>query len=169
MAELSEAFNCFNTLDKEYHNIDFFFTQRNMKENHEYIDKNMNRKNKKISVIYNFLAINIPTHNEKNNFIIEIEIFGDSGYHYKGNITSFNNIIPSIMIPLKGDKKIFIHAECKELNSDNKQNLDNNKQNLDNNKHYMCFIDVPKRFQTIDDNLINMTETETSQNESIIL
>jgi ribonuclease HII len=25
--------------DKEYHNIDYFFTQRNMKENHEYIDK----------------------------------------------------------------------------------------------------------------------------------
>ena len=156
MAELSEAFNCFNTIEKEYHNIDYFFTQRNMKENHEYIDKNMNRKNKKVSIIYNFLAINIPIYNEKNNFIIDIEIFGDSGYHYKGSIPSFNNIMPSLMIPLKGDKKIFVHGECKEINSDN-------------NKHYMCFIDVPKRFQSIDDNLVNLNESEESHNESIVL
>jgi len=75
MAELSEAFNCFNTLEKQYHNIDYFFTQRNMKENHEYLDKNMNRKNKKISIIYNFLAINIPTYNEKNNLLNIIELW----------------------------------------------------------------------------------------------
>ena len=155
MAELSEAFNCFNTLDKEYHNIDFFFTQRNMKENHEYIDKNMNRKNKKVSIIYNFLAINIPINNEKNNFKIDIEIFGDSGYHYKGNITSYNNIIPSIMIPLKGDKKIFIHSEYRELNSIE-------KENISENKHYMCFIDVPKRFQSIDENMINLENNSNS-------
>ena len=134
MAELSEAFNCFNTVEKQYQNIDYFFTQRNMKENHEYLDKNMNRKNKKISIIYNFLAINIPIYNEKNNFIIDIEIFGDSGYHYKGTINSFNHIVPNMMIPLKGDKKIFIHGECKEIK----------ESNLENNKHYMCFIDVPK-------------------------
>lgn len=160
MAELSEAFNCFNTINKEYHNIDYFFTQRNMKENHEYIDKNMNRKNKKVSIIYNFLAINIPINNEKNNFIIEIEIFGDSGYHYKGNITSYNNIIPSIMIPLKGDKKIFIHSEYRELNS-------TDKENISEHKHYMCFIDVPKRFQSIDDNILNLNDTEESTDITI--
>jgi len=158
MAELSEAFNCFNTLEKQYHNIDYFFTQRNMKENHEYLDKNMNRKNKKISIIYNFLAINIPTYNEKNNFIIDIEIFGDSGYHYKGTITSYNNIVPNVMIPLKGDKKIFIHGECKE---------NDKNSNIENNKHYMCFIDVPKRFQSIDENLVNLNETD-DQSEIII-
>lgn len=154
MAELSEAFNCFNTIEKQYHNIDFFFTQRNMKENHEYLDKNMNRKNKKISIIYNFLAINIPTYNEKNDFIIDIEVFGDSGYHYKGSITSFNNIVPNVMIPLKGDKKIFVHSECKDLN-------------IEKNKHYMCFIDVPKRFQSIDENLVNLNEID-DQSESVI-
>lgn len=162
MAELSEAFNCFNTLEKQYHNIDYFFTQRNMKENHEYLDKNMNRKNKKISIIYNFLAINIPTYNEKNNFIIDIEIFGDSGYHYKGSISSFNNIVPNVMIPLKGDKKIFIHGECKDSCIE-----DNKNSNVENNKHYMCFIDVPKRFQSIDDNLINLNETD-DQSETIV-
>lgn len=158
MAELSEAYNCFNIIEQHYQNFDYFFTQRNMKENHEYLDKNMNRKNKKISIIYNFLAINIPIYNEKNNFIIDIEIFGDSGYHYKGTITSFNNIVPNIMIPLKGDKKIFIHGECKEII----------EPKIENNKHYMCFIDVPKRFQSIDDNLVNLNDTE-EQGETIIL
>ena len=69
MADINEAFSCFNTTDKNYQNIDYFFTQRNMKENHEYIDKNMNRKNKKVSIIYNFLAINITTYNEKKDFL----------------------------------------------------------------------------------------------------
>jgi hypothetical protein len=155
MAELSEAFNCYNSNEKYYYNIDYFFTQRNMKENHEYIDKNMNRKNKKVSIIYNFLAINIPINNEKNNFTIEIEIFGDSGYYYKGSISSFNNIVPNFMIPLKGDKKIFIHAEYKNNNSEN-------------NKNYMCFIDVPKRFQSIDDNLNNESDQENVEHNTII-
>lgn len=150
MADINEAFSCFGSVDKNYQNIDYFFTQRNMKENHEYLDKNMNRKNKKVSVVYNFLAINIPINNEKNEFIVEIEIFGDSGYHYKGILNSFNSIVPSIMIPLKGDKKVFIHAECKE---------NNNETTI--NKHYMCFIDVPKRFQSIDDNLINHDDNDT--------
>jgi hypothetical protein len=153
MADINEAFNCFNTIDKNYQNIDYFFTQRNMKENHEYLDKNMNRKNKKVSIVYNFLAINIPITNEKKDFVIGFEIFGDSGYHYKGTLTSFNNIVPSIMIPLKGDKKVFIHAECKETNDD-----------IVTNKHYMCFIDVPKRFQSIDENLINLDDVENNTN-----
>jgi len=154
MADINEAFSCFNTTDLNYQIIDYFFTQRNMKENHEYIDKNMNRKNKKISIIYNFLAINIPINNEKKDFSIDIEMFGDSGYHYKGSITSFNNIIPSFMIPLRGDKKIFIHAGYKEINSS------------ENNKHYMCFIDVPKRFQSIDDNLMNLNEIENDSEKT---
>lgn len=151
MADINEAFNCFNTVEKNYQNIDYFFTQRNMKENHEYLDKNMNRKNKKVSIVYNFLAISIPINNEKNDFIVEIEIFGDSGYHYKGTLNSYNTIVPSIMIPLKGDKKVFIHAECKEINSETAVN-----------KHFMCFIDVPKRFQSIDENLINHEDGDTN-------
>ncbi len=163
MADINEAFNCFNSIDKNYQNIDYFFTQRNMKENHEYLDKNMNRKNKKISIVYNFLAINIPINNEKNEFIINFEIFGDSGYHYKGTLNSYNSIVPSIMIPLKGDKKVFIHAECTENNTE----TPTNKHETIINKHYMCFIDVPKRFQSIDENLINHDENE-SVSEKIV-
>ena len=78
--------------------------------------------------------------------------------HGNNIITSFNNIVPNIMIPLKGDKKIFIHGECKEIK----------ESKIENNKHYMCFIDVPKRFQSIDDNLVNLNDTE-EQVEAIIL
>lgn len=157
MADINEAFSCFGTVEKNYQNIDYFFTQRNMKENHEYLDKNMNRKNKKVSIVYNFLAINIPFNNEKKEFTVEIEIFGDSGYHYKGSLTSHNTIVPSIMIPLKGDKKVFVHAECKDL--DNENNI---------NKHYMCFIDVPKRFQSIDENLMNLEENDTINSDKVV-
>ena len=164
MADINEAFSCFNNIidSKNYQNIDYFFTQRNMKESHEYLDKNMNRKNKKVSIIYNFLAINIPTYNEKNDFLFDIEIFGDSGYHYKGTITSYNNIVPNVMIPLKGDKNIFVHANCKEINDKN-----NDKNSDKNNKHYMCFIDVPKRFQSIDDQLINLTDDNNDTEKDI--
>ena len=59
MAYLGEAFNTFESQDKFFQNIDYFFTQRQMIEESEIIDKNMNRVSKKKKVIYNFLAINI--------------------------------------------------------------------------------------------------------------
>jgi hypothetical protein len=146
MAELSEAFECFNTENKNFQNIDYFFTQRNLKESHEYLDKNMNRKNKHVNIIYNFLAISVPTYNliDKNDFFFDVEIFGDSGYHYKGALHSFRGVIPNLMIPLKGDKKIFVHVNYK------------NEEN--SIKDYVCFIEVPKRYQTI--NNINNADIE---------
>ena len=66
----------------------------------------------------NFLALNIPTiitTTNSNGQTVEkplgfdIEIFGDEGYHYKGSITSFLGIIPNFMIPIKGDKKLFVN------------------------------------------------------------
>jgi len=47
MADLGEAFNTLKFQKKPFQNIDYFFTQRTMTEEHEYLDKNMNRKNKK--------------------------------------------------------------------------------------------------------------------------
>lgn len=163
MAELSEAFHCFNTAaeNKNLQNIDFFFTQRNMKENHEYLDKNMNRKNKQVNINYNFLAISIPNYNENKDFDYEneIEIFGDTGYHYKGIIKSFNGIVPSFMIPLKGDKKVFIHVNYKE-----------NQNSQIKSKDSICFIEVPKRFQSVDSIATNLkTYTpEIDTNEALI-
>jgi hypothetical protein len=149
MADLGEAFNTLKFQKKPFQNIDYFFTQRTLSEEHEYIDKNMNRKIKKIKVTHNFLALNIPTILTTNNINgvaaekpmgFDVEIFGDDGYHYKGTITSFQGIIPNFMIPIKGDKKLFININYKFNDSNENSSI----------KKFVNFIEVPKRFQMIE-------------------
>ena len=118
MADLGEAFNILKFQKKTFQNIDHFFTQRSLIEETDYIDKNMNRKIKKTKVTHNFLALNIPINiisdiNKDNQLSFDIEIFGDEGYHYKGTTTSYSGFIPNFMIPIKGDKKIFVHRNHK--------------------------------------------------------
>lgn len=157
MADLGEAFNTLKFNKKPFQTIDYFFTQRNLNEEHDYIDKNMNRKNKKVKVTHNFLAINIPTINITNNNTIEkpmgfdIEIFGDEGYHYKGSITSYQGVIPNFMIPIKGDKKLFVHINYKMTNGNENEIT----------KKYVNFIEVPKRFQIeIDGDTVSNSDKE---------
>lgn len=151
MADLIEAFNTLKVQKKPFQNIDYFFTQRTLTEDQDIIDKNMNRIMKKIKVTHNFLALNIPTiitTNTTNGQTIEkpmgfdIEIFGDEGYHYRGTITSYQGIIPNFMIPIKGDKKLFININYK-FNDTNDNSL---------TKKFVNFIEVPKRFQLVEEN-----------------
>jgi hypothetical protein len=160
MADIMEAFNTLKTQKKQFQNIDYFFTQRSLTEEHEYIDKHMVRKTKKVKVTHNFLALNIPTiitTTNSNGQTVEkplgfdIEIFGDEGYHYKGTITSFLGIIPNFMIPIKGDKKLFVNINYKIGDSN-----DNHTS-----RKYVNFIEVPKRFQLIDDNESHVSTKET--------
>lgn len=150
MAELSEAFNALKFQSKKCQTIDYFFTQRNLKEDHEYIDKNMNRKNKKVNIVYNFLALNMPTYNiEGSASNVLIEIFGDNELYYKGKIQTTIGFAPNFMIPIKGDKKIFVHIEYIEADREK-----------DPTKEYIVFIDVPKRFQNeLNNEIINDSET----------
>ena len=162
MADIMEAFNTFKTQKKPFQNIDYFFTQRSLTEEHEYIDKHLVRKTIKVKVTHNFLALNIPTIittiNSNGQTIekplgFDIEIFGDEGYHYKGSITSFLGIIPNFMIPIKGDKKLFVNINYKVGDSN-----DNHTS-----RKYVNFIEVPKRFQLIDD---NESHVSSKENES---
>jgi hypothetical protein len=157
-----EAFNTFKTQKKPFQNIDYFFTQRSLTEEHEYIDKHLVRKTKKVKVTHNFLALNIPTiittintngQTVEKPLGFDIEIFGDEGYHYKGSITSFLGIIPNFMIPIKGDKKLFVNINYKVGDSN-----DNHTS-----RKYVNFIEVPKRFQLIDD---NESHVSSKENES---
>jgi hypothetical protein len=66
MADLGEAFNILKLSKTPFNNIDYFFTQRTLVEEKEYIDKNMTRQIKKIKVTNNFLALNIPNFNNKS-------------------------------------------------------------------------------------------------------
>jgi hypothetical protein len=162
MADLGEAFNTLKFQKKQFQNIDYFFTQRNLTEDQEYIDKNMNRKTKKVKVNLNFLALNIPTivttvntngQSQDKMLGFDVEIFGDEGYHYKGSITSYQGVVPSLLIQIKNDKKLFIHVNYK-LNDD-----DNNLQS----RKFVNFIEVPKRFQLMDD---NQSQQSIKQNEN---
>ncbi len=121
-------------------NIDYFFTQRKVNEFVDIIDeKTLDRKTQKVCNIYNFLAINLPTHLFKNshNLLIDIEIWGDNMFNFKGNIYKQEGETPHLMIKLKEDKQIFIKLIFKE---DDKIL-----------KTYISFIPVTKRYQHIND------------------
>jgi hypothetical protein len=163
MADLGEAFNSFKQTNRPFHTIDYFFTQRSLTEEQEFIDHTMTRQIKKIKVVHNFLALNIPTvilnedlSNSKQEYSekplgFDIEIYGDDGYSYKGTITSYQGVIPNFMIPIKGDKKLFVNISYKYTNNDG--------SNGTYTKKYINFIDVPKRFQLGSE--IEASESET--------
>ena len=172
MADISEAFNTLKFQKKSFQVIDYFFTQRNLTEEHDYLDKNMNRKTKKIKVTHNFLALNIPTistfigkpnestnntNNNEKSLGFDIEIYGDDGYHYKGTITSFQGIVPNFMIPIKGDRKLFVNINYNYSDSNNNSST----------KNFVNFIEVPKRFQISEDD-DNKSQVSKQNNEENI-
>ena len=113
----SEWLNQINNINSIENNIEFFFTQRKVTEIDEVIDeKTLERKKNKVNHVYNFLAINLPTNTFKNyqNLIIDIEIWGDNMYNFKGTINKQDGEIPHIMIKLKEDKNIFIKIIFRE-------------------------------------------------------
>lgn len=166
MAEIDEAFHKLSNQNKTFGNIEYFFTQRRLIEEQEYLDKSLNRKNKQINVIYNYLAINIP------NILVDeiisgfnIEIFGDNGYHYKAFLSSYQGIVPHFLVLLKGDKKIFINILPK-LNSKEKETFKFDTENIPFNKNYIAFIEVPKRYQIVDQGVSNQLLMEVENEET---
>jgi glutaredoxin-related protein len=142
MASLEEAFNG-NFNEKDFKDIDFFFTQRTIKEEHEYIDKkNMSRYKKKTDKIQNFLAIIIPKYTLRvdKTSLMDINIWGDTGYFFNGKVITSDGSTPSFILPILDDKKLFINLNYREINIENKEN---------NINRYIKFIDVPKRYQSI--------------------
>ncbi len=141
MSYQSEWLNQISNINSIENNIDYFFTQRKVNEIEEVIDeKTLERKKNKVCHIYNFLAINLPTNSFKSyqNLIIDIEIWGDNNYNFKGTFIKQDGELPHIMIKLKEDKNIFVKLIFK----------DNDKLN----KTYISFIPVTKRFQHVNDN-----------------
>jgi hypothetical protein len=152
MASLDEAFNG-NFDTKDFQSIDYFFTQRSIKEENEYFDKNLNRYKKKTDKLHNFLAIIVPYYkiSDDKTSSIDINIWGNSGYYFNGKIISSEGSTPSFIIPIKEDKQLFVNLNYKEINKDNKEN---------NINRYTRFIEVPKRFQTVSIDKLNETEVQ---------
>jgi hypothetical protein len=133
MAEIKAAFNSENHhFDKlNYDNgLDYFFTCRKIADYEEYIDVNMARQKKKITTNHNFLAINFPSSLTSDNNHLTIEIWGDKGYQYKGEIINTHGYCPHILVRLSGDSQIFVKLNKK-----------------DENKNIVNFIHIPKRYQ----------------------
>jgi len=113
--------------------IDFFFTQRKVVETIEYIEeKTLERKEKKENKTHNFLAINLPLVKEDFNNI-KIEIWGNRGYNYEGNIETFKGNFPNLMLKLNDDTEMFVKLIY--------------KNNLNDEKTYIHFINILKRYQ----------------------
>jgi hypothetical protein len=89
----------------------------------------------------------------------DIEIYGDEGYHYKGTITSYQGIIPNFMVPIKGDKKLFVNINYKF--SDTHDNSCSRK--------FVNFIEVPKRFQVTDENDSQVSNGKKPDNDDVEL
>jgi hypothetical protein len=134
--EVYDPNNVFSSTLNNQDVIDYFFTQRKVTDTEEYIDtKSMERKTKKVTKQYNWLALNLPykfIENLGNNFKVDIEIWGDKKLNFEGTILAKNKNIPHLLIKLNGDTKIFIKLS---LNINDKIKIFTN------------FIEIPKRYQ----------------------
>ena len=140
--EQSNWLNQINNVNSIENNIDYFFTQRKVTDIEEIIDeKTLERKKIKKNVIYNFLAINFPTSMFKHyeSYYIDIEIWGDNMFNFKGTIKKNDGEFPHLMVKLKEDKIIFVKLIFKD---DDKLH-----------KTFISFIPVTKRYQHINDNI----------------
>lgn len=132
----SEWLNQISNINITESTIDYFFTQRKVNDVEDYIDeKTLERKKTKICHIYNFLAINFPVAYFKNynSLSVDVEIWGDMMFHYKGTILKQEGELPHMLVKLKEDKNIFIKLTFK----------DGDKLN----KTFISFIPVNKRYQ----------------------
>jgi hypothetical protein len=134
----SDWLNQLNNLNTIENTIDYFFTQRKVTEFEEILDeKTLERRTKKIIAIHNFLAINFPINYFKHYQLLEIdiEIWGDNKFNYKGKIIREDGEIPHIMIKLKEDKNIFVKLIFKDSKL---------------TKTFISFIPITRRYQCAD-------------------
>jgi hypothetical protein len=145
----SEWLNQLNNEKNIENTIDYFFTQRKVTEYDETIDeKTLERKKKKNSCMYNFLAINFPTTVFKgiDNLSIDIEIWGDEKFNFKGNVNKLDGEMPHLLLKLKDDKTLFV----KLIFKDHEKVL----------KTFISFIPVIKRYQVTPDTVIETSITQ---------
>jgi len=172
MADINQAYG--NILDNSSNQrkLSHFFTQRKIDEIHEIVDpKTLQRKKKNISFTQNYLAIVLPKDeiSRKLNF----EIYGNNGYNFQGEITTYTKeSTPNLLIPLGNDKEIFVNIYNKESLTNNKNEDDDDDNpdiNYDNKlTKYISFIHVPKRYQSIEDNDADNIDTSSTNMEELV-
>jgi len=136
MAELEHAYtNIFNNNKNKFRDIAHFFTQRKITESIDDVNTSTLEITKKdIETTNNYLALVFPRN--QNTPSLNIEIYGNNGYCFKGKIESYTDNTPHLLVPLNDDKELFIHVYDEKGES---------------NESYISFVHVPKRYQNIED------------------
>ena len=135
MADFNKAFNN-DFVNEEYsksNKIDFFFTTRRTKNTIEELNKKLERVEKEVFEIHNFIVLNLPVDEVKNNDTVELEIWGDRGYFYRGNINNNQGFFPLISLKLREDTQLFLKMNI----------IKENMKPL----NYINFIKIPKKYQ----------------------
>lgn len=113
--------------------FDYFFTTRKTVKTKTSLDKDLKRKTIKEEQINNYLVLDLPF-NKFNGEKINIEIWGDKGYFYRGEIKENNGDFPLFSLRLKKDSLIFV-----KITVTNEENIIEN---------YINFITISKRYQS---------------------
>lgn len=155
MADINHAYgNIFDNDIKNVRKISHFFTQRKLTESHDSVNpKTLKRIKKDFNYTQNYLALVLPK--DENSPKLRIEIYGNNGYCYQGEIVSFTENNPHLLIPLNDDKEIFVNI------------FDYAEESKEKQIKYISFIHVPKRYQMIDDDSsTRVNELKNNQNNN---
>ena len=159
MADINHAYgNIFDNKCKNVRKISHFFTQRKITESQEIVNpENLKRMKKDINFTQNYLALVLPK--DETSPRLKIEIYGTNGYTYQGEIISYTENNPHLLVPLNDDKEIFVNIY--DYDDKNKTEIKNDKK--EKRIKYISFIHIPKRYQSIDDSEQNDTTTEVTE------
>ena len=142
MADLDQAYGNIFDNNKKTRQISHFFTQRKITESIDGLNpKTLARTKKDINFVNNYLALVLPK--DENSPKLIIEIYGNNGYCFQGEINSYTENTPHLLIPLQDDKEIFINIY------DYKKDKDGTIK--EKQSKYVSFIHIPKRYQSTED------------------
>lgn len=163
MADINQAYGTIFENDTYIRKISHFFTQRKITESQDTINiDTLKRTKKDVNFSQNYLALVLPKDESSSKLIMEI--YGNKGYCFQGELLSFTQNSPHLLIPLNDDKEIFvmIYDYAKQDPDKIKEDTLINKEILNKKKiiKYLSFIHVPKRYQNIDD------EEDENENDS---
>jgi len=160
MADISKAYGNIFEENNSFRKISYFFTQRKITESQDSVNPTtLARTKKEVNFITNYLALVLPK--DEKSPKLRIEIYGNKGYVFQGEINSFTENIPHLLIPLNNDKEIFVNIF--ELVKNDKNDLSSYK-----NIKYLTFIHIPKRYQSIIEDYNDMESNIDNQSKNNI-
>lgn len=165
MADINQAYgNIFDNSNTNVRQISYFFTQRKITESQDTVNPNtLKRVKKDIFFSQNFLALILPK--DENSPRLKIEIYGSNGYSYQGEIISYTDNSPHLLIPLNDDKEIFVNIYDYESSKEN--NKTDNDEKKEKRIKYISFIHIPKRYQSIEEDTSSTTDVSELKKQPI--